>query len=172
MDCRAFEEWLDGDRPAADREDANAHARECASCAALVTADDAVGSGLRSAWANPDESFTALVMARVASTRRETVPALDAELLLPWWTQVLREPEAMLGLLLGGLYAGAGPWLLPWIRSMSPKVAAYPLPSAGDLGMAWPPVFLVFLLIPLVGASAWLLYRGASAAFARLGSAA
>ena len=171
MDCRAFEDWLDEDRPVAPRAEALAHTRDCAACAALAAADDALGAGLGSRWVDPDRAFTARVMDRVATARREAHPAVEPELLMPWWTQVLREPEAVLGLLLGGLYAGAGPWLLPWVRTVWPRILAHPFPSANDLGMGWPPILVAFLLVPLISASAFLLYRGVSAAFARLGAA-
>jgi len=171
LDCHAFEDWLDGGKPDAPRAEALAHARECAACAALSVAEDALGAGLESRWAEPDVAFTERVMQRVATARREALPAVEPELLRPWWTQVLREPEAVLGLLRGGIYAGAGPWLLPWVRAAWPRIAAHPLPGAADFALGWSPIILASLLVPLIGVSAFLLYRGVSAAFARLGAA-
>lgn len=169
MDCRAFEGWLDGGRPDADAASAAVHRGQCPACEALAVQDDALELALAARGADPGDAFTAGVMSRLPAARRAATPAVEPDLLLPWWAQVLREPEAALGLLLGGLYAGATPWLLPRLIAATSRLSAGSLPVPADLGLS--PVALAALVLPALGAGTWLLYRAATHAFARLGAA-
>lgn len=171
MDCRDFETWLDAGRPAAGTGDAAEHRRTCPACAELAAADDALEAPLAARLTAPSAGFTDRVMERVAAERRAGVnvrPAVDPELLTPWWAQLLREPEAILGLTLGALYAGAWPWLLPLVQQTWPRLVdgSVTLP---DLGLgAWPPLLLAGFVLPLVAAASWALYRVSRSAAARV----
>lgn len=169
MDCRTFEEWLDAGRPAADAVHAAAHRAACPDCAARAVEDDALERALSSRGADPGDAFTAAVMSRLPAVRRDAAPALDPDLVLPWWAQLLREPEAALGLALGAVYAGATPWLVPRLLAVVTKLAQGGLPAAADLGMS--PFSLAMLVLPALGAATWLLYRATTAAFSRIGAA-
>lgn len=162
MDCRAFETWLEEGRDAAVRAAAEAHAAACPACAERLAADDALVRELGAA-AEPGPAFTAAVMAGLPVRRRSVVPAVEPELLLPWWAQLLREPEAALGLLLGAVYAASLPWLLPRIQSLAARASGADLGASIPLSMS--PVLLASLVVPALLAGGWLLYRVAGRAF-------
>ncbi len=168
MDCRRFDDWLDAGRPAADAGDASAHRAACADCAARATGDDGLERALASRGTDPGDAFTAAVMSRLPAARREIAPAVDPDLVLPWWAQLLREPEAALGLALGAVYAGATPWLVPRLLEVVPKLTAGGLPAIPDGGMS--PLSLAMLVLPVLGAATWIVYRVMHAAFSRIGA--
>lgn len=175
MDCREFEAWLDAGRPAAESAAAAAHRRACPGCARSAAAADALEAPLASRLTAPGADFTDRVMQRVAVERRavgtDVRPAVDPELLVPWWAQLLREPEALLGLTLGAIYAVAWPWILPVLQGTWPRLVAGSAALAEAGLPPWPPVFLVGFVLPLVGAASWALYRVSSAAIARASAA-
>jgi len=126
MDCRAFEEWLDDGRPRDDAETARAaaeHAASCPACAAAAADADEWEHALEQRFAVAPEGFTDRVMARLpARTETEalSIPE-DRESPWPWWLQMLLEPAAALGLLLGVVYAVAAPRLLGTGRELAPS---------------------------------------------------
>jgi hypothetical protein len=173
LDCRGFEDWLDAGRPGAGRADADAHAASCAACRNLAAADGALETALAARLAEPSPDFTERVMARVAAAAREAAAArlpVDPELLVPWWTRLIREPATILGLALGAAYAGGGSWLLPLAqRAWPPALGGVRL--GGLRPESWPPVLILACAVPLLAAASWVLYRATRAAVARIGAA-
>lgn len=170
MNCRAFEAWLDAGRPAAERDAADEHARTCPGCAAAVAAEDGWVAVMRTALAPPRAGFTDQVLLRVARLPSdEPRPAVDPDLIVPWWAQILREPAAILGLLLGGLWTATMSTLWPWLRNELPHLAAaWPAWGIPQLVPQWSLPFLVVVAAVLLLGSTWGLYRLATAAFSRL----
>jgi len=173
VDCRDFEAWLDAGRPVSERPSAEEHARACADCGALAAADAQLEAGLATPLLSSPPDFVDRVMTRVATERRAHAPApIETDLLLPWWIQILREPQAVLGLTLGALYAVSGPLLVPTVRhSVVMFLAEVPTLTARLGRIELSPMMLATLALPLVGAASWALYRLASAAAARLSGA-
>jgi len=172
LDCRDFERWLDAGRPAAEGPAAESHRARCSACAERAQVDASLDAILATRLAPAAPGLTDRVMARVAATPSATPRlATNPELLVPWWIQVLREPEAILGLGLGALYAVSGPFLLPLARRAGPALLdAGPGPAQVPWN-AWPPLLIAAIAVPLVGAAAWALFRAAQAAVAKLGTA-
>ena len=173
MDCRAFETWLDGGRPAALRDTADAHTAACPTCAALFAADAELELALETRFASSTPDFTDRVMVRVAAESSKGTLPIDPELLLPWWAQILREPAALVGLGIGALCAAWGPFVGPAARRATPAL----LQAASALGgrfeaPAFSPLLIVSLAAPLLGVAAWAIYRVANAAAARLSGVA
>ncbi|MFN8180077.1 MAG: hypothetical protein U0167_19245 [bacterium] len=174
MDCRDFEAWLDAAGPEAGRADADAHARACPDCAALLAADADLEAALGASLHAGPTDFTDRVMARVAKeSRAKAALPIEPELLWPWWVQILREPQALLGLGLGAIYAAVGGHLVPTVRQgVAVLLAAAPGWTA-RLGAVEPsPVMIAACALPIVAGASWALYRLASAAAARLSGAA
>jgi hypothetical protein len=174
VDCRDFEAWLDAGRSEEGRVAADAHASACPGCAALVAADAGLEVALGASLLASPSDFTDRVMARVAKeSRAKASLPIDPELLLPWWVQILREPQALLGLVLGAIYATSGAHLFPVVRQgVAVFLAAAPGMTA-RLGTVGPsPVMIAAFALPIVAGASWALYRLASAAAARLSGAA
>ena len=169
MDCRAFESWLDGGRPAALSSSAEAHMAACPTCAALAAADAELELALETRFASSTPDFTDRVMARVTADPSKGTLPIDPELLLPWWAQVLREPAALLGLGIGGLCAAWAPFVAPTVHRATPSVVQALSTLAGRFEVwALSPLMIASLVAPLLGVTAWGIYRLANAAAARL----
>lgn len=127
MDCRDFERWLDEGRPAGDSvaaRDAAAHAAACPTCAGALRDMDEWESALSQRFTVAPDGFTDRVMTRLperAESEALSVPE-DRESPWPWWLQALLEPAALLGLLLGMLYAVAAPTLMGTGRDVAPSL--------------------------------------------------
>ena len=168
MDCRAFEGWLDAGRPDSARSEAATHATACPACAAAAEAADRLDHALggRLGVAGPD--FTRRVLARLdAAPLDERAAAIDAELLLPWWTQILREPAALLGLGLGVLCAATT--ASGWSPAQAVGGAAQLWTTAWIAAERMPTLLLAGMGLPLLAATAWGVFRLTTAAFTRLG---
>ena len=163
MDCHAFESWLDADRPSSGEHDAAAHAASCRACTELMAADAALDSVLVTrATTSPD--FTEIVMSRVEQEQRQPVPNVDveSEMILPWWVQMLREPEILLGLSLGAIYAIGATWLFPLARDASPSLLELWARTGAALERSWPPLLIACILLPTLAFASWALYRAAA----------
>jgi hypothetical protein len=174
VDCRDFEAWLDAGCPEAGRVSADAHARTCPDCSAIGAADADLEVALGAAILASPPDFTERVMARVVKeSRAKASLPIDPELLLPWWVQILREPQALLGLALGTIYATVGGHLVPTVRHGVAVLLATAPGWAARLGTVEPsPVMIAAFTLPIVAGASWALYRLASAAAARLSGAA
>ncbi len=170
MDCRAFEAWLDADRPLSGRAEAERHAESCVDCAAAVAAEDAMTATLRTALAAPAPGFTDQVLSRIAQLEpQEMRLPVDPDLVTPWWVQILREPTALLGLLLGALWTATANVILPMLRGASQELSVVaPGCSLPGFVAGWSLPFLVAATLVLVASLSFGLYRLAAAAFSRL----
>jgi hypothetical protein len=106
MTCAEFDLWLDQGRPAERAPEAQAHARGCARCAALLAVELEIASAFAAPLASPaaPAGFTDRVMARVAAssqTRRSFAPVPEND--LPWWVFAAAEPATVLAALLAAL---------------------------------------------------------------------
>lgn len=160
MTCAAFEHWLDEGLPQSGAAGARAHAADCAGCAALLAAAQAIESGLARAAFTAPARLTDTVMARVAAIEARHAapvswpPARDA---FPWWVRAARDPAVVAATLLSGLLvwqwdaiAGAGVAVAAWLArtgtGLTPAAPAW-TPSLGVQIVA------AMLLVPV---SLWL----------------
>lgn len=95
MRCDAFERWLDEGMPEADAAEALAHARDCARCAAALSAAESVEAALRMRPPDAPAGFTAGVMARLTAEAARPAPAPRRA---PWWLEIAAEPAVWVGL--------------------------------------------------------------------------
>jgi anti-sigma factor RsiW len=170
VNCRAFEAWLDAGRPAAASEEAARHAKSCPDCAAAAETEDALSSTLRTSFASPDAGFTDRVLLRVAQLAPEEPRlSVDPDLVVPWWVQILREPAAIWGLLLGGLWTATANTILPMLRHAAPEIVATPPAwSLPGIVAGWSLPFLIAVALVLGGGVSFGLYRLATSAFSRM----
>jgi hypothetical protein len=106
------------------------------------------------------------VLARVAiAAPDEAALSMDPDLVAPWWLQLLREPAALLGLLLGGLWTAAASLLFGKAPAL---LAALPAWQPPTLVMEWSLPFVVASVLVLLAGLSVGLYWLASAASSRM----
>src|SRR5262245_2618681 len=98
MNCAAFERWLDEGAPQDLAAAAQAHASQCARCAAAERAARSLELALSATATPAPAGFTERVMARVGG--RAQAPALLPA--LPWWIRAAMEPATVLAMLAAG----------------------------------------------------------------------
>jgi hypothetical protein len=124
VNCLAFESLLDQGTPGRLPEAAQAHARECRSCAHSLERALALELALErhfSASAGPFEQsalagFTDRVMARVRSSESRGVHWLVLPDALPWWVRTAAEPSVALASVVAALLLWRGDVLLATAR--------------------------------------------------------
>jgi hypothetical protein len=110
-DCARLARWLDDGMPAADGPAHEAHARDCAGCAAVLAGARALDRALERALAVAPDGFADRVMARVARARLARLATWMEPDALPWWVRALADPAAVLATMLAALVLWQYPWL-------------------------------------------------------------
>jgi hypothetical protein len=105
MSCAELRRWLDEGRGAEGAAPAHAHAASCATCAALLSAEEEIERLLMEPLPQAPAGFTERVMARLPA-RPVEVPLVV--LRTPWWLRATSDPAAVLALVLAGLLSWPG----------------------------------------------------------------
>lgn len=168
MNCETFARWLDDGMPAAAAGTAEAHARDCADCAAALEAARAI-EGLLSTPApavSAPAGFGDRVMARVADVESRSVREIVLPSIFPWWTRAAAQPAAVLAFVVAGLTLRYGDALVAAggrlaVSALQAFASAHAPGFAPGSPFTDPDVLLGIAVasLPLGAWAAWLLFR-------------